>query len=174
MDDHDLYGMLKEAGIKDTASKVLKAARSWAKANPHVIAGGAAGGGLAGLGAYLATRPSKKTGRSLDQEDAKALKKEQGRKPKKDEGFLGGMKRISTNTFSDVADLTAKHPGKAALSAIPPGVLLGIQVAKTVKEAAAKKPGKVAERFDTDSTALDTQKMGMADAWGREIAHEVK
>lgn len=154
MDDHDLYGMLKEAGIKDTAVNAFKAARSWAKANPHVIAGGAVGGGMAGLGAYLAAKPSKKTGLSLDQEDARALKKHEG-KPKKNEGFLGGMKRISTKTFNDVADLTAKHPGKAALSAMPPGVLLGIQVAKTIKEASA-------------------EKMELADAWGREIAHEVK
>lgn len=143
----------KYASLKEEVVQAAKQVAQWVKNNPHQIAGGAIGGGLAGLGTYLVSKPGK-DGLSADQKGRKL------KKPAKDESFAGGMSRITSNTAKEVADLAAKHPGAMALSSVPSGVALGRLVATKIKGASVMEKLSAAEKFE------------LADSWGRSMARQ--
>lgn len=133
MDDHDLFELLKEASVKEDVVTTAKRVADWVKANPGEVAGGGIGGLLAGVGGYLASRPSKKTGRSFDQGEPSPKKRPSGK-----EGLTEGLGRIYDNTKKDIANLAAKHPIAMGLASVPAGVGAGRYIASHLKEAAAK------------------------------------
>lgn len=124
--------ILKRAGLKEVASDGIRSAIDYAKNNPHDLVGMVGGGGLAALGTYLVSRPGK-NGRSLDQGEKKPRLR-----AKSGEGFAKGMARIISNARDEIADLNAKHPGAAAMAAIPAGAAFGKTIAGKLKGASVK------------------------------------
>lgn len=136
MDELDLIEGLsseKTAGVKDQVTGAAKAVANWVKTHPHELAGMGIGGGLAGVGAYLASRPGK-SGLSAEQRLSRAIDK---KVPKDSDGFLAGLGGIASKTHKEVADLAAKHPKAMALANMPMGAALGRTIANKFKEGSA-------------------------------------
>ncbi len=154
MDELDFIDSLrseKTAGVKDQVTGAARSIAAWVKKHPHELAGMGIGGGLAGVGAYLASKPGK-SGLSAEQRLSRSIDK---KVPKDSEGFLAGLGGVASKTHKEVADLAAKHPKMMALTSIPIGAAAGRAIANKLKEGSVKK-----ELLET------------ADKWGRELAHE--
>lgn len=106
-----------------------RAAMQYAKTNPELVAGVALGGLAAGGGTYLVSRKGE-NGKSPDQEFAEGLLK----RTEKGKGFGGELAHVTSKTVKNVADLAAKYPGAAAMSAVPAGAALGLSLAKKLVE----------------------------------------
>lgn len=129
MDDLDFIEALsKESSIADKAKGQAQKAFKWAGHNKALLAALATGASLGGLGAYLASKPNKKTGKSLDQQAYSKIKK-----PKADEGKAEAFGRIRHNTAKEIADYGAKHPGHMALLGAGMGAGAGRTILKLVK-----------------------------------------
>lgn len=195
MDELDFIDSLrseKTAGVKDQVTGAAKAVAKWVKTHPHQLAGMGIGGGLAGVGAYLASKPGK-DGLSAEQKLSRSIDK---KVPKDSEGFLAGLGGVASKTHKEVADLAAKHPKMMALTSIPIGAAAGRAIANKLKEGSAMPKGLLKKLKATNTRTrppLDLTPGGkghivkaipkrlqiekkaaleIADQWGRELAHE--
>lgn len=153
MDELDFIEALsseKTAGVKDQVTHAAKMVANWVKAHPQELAGMGIGGGLAGVGAYLASRPGK-DGLSAEQKLSRSIDK----KVSKGDGFLSGLGGIASKTHKEVADLAAKHPKAMALANVPLGAAVGRTIANKLKEGSVK---------------ISKELLETADQWGRELA----
>lgn len=149
--DNDFIEALSDAGRKEAGADYLKKLKTSgakemvqhgiAKALMHKpeIISALAGAALAGAGTYAMSKGGKggkpsaeqRMARSLvsssqtaDHEDAAA-----GKTPK----FRQAITRAAAPGISNIADVLAKHPGKAALMAAPFGATAGLRLLKSLK-----------------------------------------
>lgn len=131
---------LKTAGPKlDMAKTVAKdVGGALLRNKDKLIAGGLGAVGAGALG-YSMAKPGKDGAPSTEQlvgqkltdsaANAKKLQDEAGVQPT----FKQGLVHAVAPGVKGVADLLAKHPGKAALMAAPAGALAGLRILKTLK-----------------------------------------
>jgi hypothetical protein len=115
---------LKTAGPLQTASKFVRS-------HAPEIAGAILGGALLGGASYLNNKPKKDGGPSNEQRLAKKLNDKS--ESTNQEGFTSGAAGASAKFYKNLTDVFAKHPGKAALVAVPVGASLGVSIAKKLK-----------------------------------------
>lgn len=124
----------KISGVTDSAVQFVRG-------NTAPIAAATVGAAVGALSQYLASKPSKKTGLSKEQEIARAAKaaveashakelKETGRT-----SFSKDMAKNYATVGSDFADSMAKHPGRAALLAVPIGAGAGMGILRAINRA---------------------------------------
>lgn len=122
---------LASAPFREQVSAVGKAAVQWVKDHPEMVIGALVGGGGAALAEHKLVKKDPKTGQSINQANSRdAVRhhehvtkkmKEEGKEP----GLMHGMAGASARFSKELADVTAEHPKKTALLAIPSGVALG-------------------------------------------------
>jgi hypothetical protein len=132
-------GLQKEAGVgeyaKATANVLAKAIRDRAPQIGAAMIGAAAAGG----GQYLMSRPRSGGRPSVDQSASRAAARAtagmaaEAKKDKRPLSFREDIQAATAPAVSAVADVGARHPGKAALLAAPAGALAGLAILKMIK-----------------------------------------
>ena len=127
-------GKLKTSGVTDSAVQFVQA-------NKGPIAASTIGAAVGVLSQYLASKPSKKTGLSKEQEIARAAKAAAEAsldKERKQTGTTSYAKEMARNyaaAGSAFADSMSKHPVKAALLAAPIGATAGMGILRAINRA---------------------------------------
>lgn len=127
LDVKEYLEKMKTAGVADGVKGYVRTVATFAKNNPKELA--AAGLGAVGSAAlqYMASKP-KKDGLSIEQRSTRAAA-DSFNKDKK-ENFPSQMTGATLNYSKELADVFAKHPGKAALTMAPIGAGAAYSVAK--------------------------------------------
>lgn len=127
----------KTAGPSQVIGDIAKRTVQFIKSHPHEIAGALVGSAAAGALQYAASKPGP-SGKSKEQlalaaaERAQAQAARRMRAEGKTPSFGHELAGATTKGLKPIADLIAKHPGKAALALAPTGAGVGVMLAKTL------------------------------------------
>ncbi len=134
-DGIELLGILKNAGIKDLASRGVQ----YASNNKAPLLGAAVGAATATALQYLANKPGKDgvskqralADKSLSANENSLRDMEQ---KGKDPGFRDQMNHARAKSSAEISRIMEKHPARGALLAAPGGAMAGAGIGLTVRK----------------------------------------